>query len=481
MNVSKHIYFLLFLITFPILVFSQNIQEDDSLSYYNFIAKKELDSANYKKAVSIADKAIKGGYVSNNILKTRAIANYKLRQTKKAFSDIEEVIMSDEDLMDISPLVSLYYLNIESSSNAINSLVMSYNEDNRAFFLSLELINERDYRRIIETIDNTMTGEDYPKSLYAIKSMINYTSKNYNDSYTDITTALDNDQTNGMLYYLMGELKLRRKEYLTALASFNSAILNNETSTTTYKQRAIAKGFINDFKGAIEDYDIILKRQPKNAEIYYLRAIAKNYLADYNGALNDLNKAINLSDTFSSAYNYRGIVYINLGDYASSLLDFYKTLTYNPNHPFTHNNIGIALIKTGQSTKAEEYFTKAIQLDNKHADAYYNRGKLLLEKKNIIKAKQDLLTTIELNYQNPDAHYLLALIYIDEKAKNPRLKIEDKICSELEIASGMQHPKATELFNKTCQKIEPEPQEEVEEPLPEENPEGTTEEPFKIN
>ncbi|HBN04160.1 MAG TPA: hypothetical protein DD434_00005, partial [Bacteroidales bacterium] len=174
-------------------MFSQNIQEDDSLSYYNFIAKKELDSANYKKAVSIADKAIKGGYVSNKILKTRAIANYKLRQTKKAFSDIEEVIMSDEDLMDISPLVSLYYLNIESSSNAINALVTSYNEDNRAFFLSLELINERDYKRIIESIDKTMTGEDYPKSLYAIKSMINYTFKNYNDSYTDITTALDND------------------------------------------------------------------------------------------------------------------------------------------------------------------------------------------------------------------------------------------------------------------------------------------------
>ena len=55
--------------------------------------------------------------------------------------------------------------------------------------------------------------------------------------------------------------------------------------------------------------------------------------------------------------------------------------------------------------------------------------------------------------------------------------MEDKICSELEIASGMQHPKAIELFNKTCQKIEPEPQEEVEEPLPEE----TQEEPFKVN
>ena len=477
MNVSKHIYFLLFLITFPVLVFSQNIQEDDSLSYYNFIAKKELDSANYKKAVSIADRAIKEGYVSNKILKTRAIANYKLRQTKKAFLDIEEIIMSDEDNLDISPLISLYYINIESPNNAISILVNSFNEDNKTFFHSLSLINEREFKIIIQAIDNTMTSEDYPKALYGIKSMINYTFKNYNDSYTDLITALEGDQTNGMLYYIMGEIKLKRKEYISALASFNSAILYNETSTTTYKQRAIAKGFLNDFKGALEDYDIILKREPQNAEIFYLRAIAKNYLADYNGALSDLNRAISISDTFSSAYNYRGIVYINLGDYGSSLIDFYKTLSYNPNHPFTHNNIGIALIKTGQSTKAEEFFTKAIQLDKKHADAYYNRGKLLLEKKNIIKAKQDLLTTLELNYQNPDAHYLLALIYIDEKSKNPRLKLEDKICSELEIASGMQHPKAIELFNKTCQKIEPEPQEEVEEPLPEE----TQEEPFKVN
>jgi tetratricopeptide (TPR) repeat protein len=138
-------------------VFSQNIQEDDSLSYYNFIAKKELDSANYKKAVSIADRAIKEGYVSNKILKTRAVANYKLRQTKKAFLDIEEIIMSDEDNLDISPLISLYYINIESPNNAISILVNSFNEDNKTFFHSLSLINERDFKIIIQAIDNTMT------------------------------------------------------------------------------------------------------------------------------------------------------------------------------------------------------------------------------------------------------------------------------------------------------------------------------------
>lgn len=481
MKVSKHIIFLYTVLFFPILVFSQNIQDDDSIAYYSFLAQKQYDSLNYKKAITIADNAIKEGYVSKKLLKTRAKSNYKLRQTRKALIDVEEILsINDEDNIDISPLIALYYIDLQTPNNAINSLVNLYEENNREFFQSLDLINERDYKRILETIDNAMTGEDYPKKLYAIKSMINYQFKNYTDSYTDLITALDNDQTNGMLYYLMGELKLRRSEYLSAIASFNSAIMNKETSTQTYKQRAIAKGFVNDFKGAIDDYDLILKQEPKNAEIYYLRAIAKNYLSDYNGALNDLNRALSITDTFSSAYNYRGIVYINLGDYPSSLFDFYKTIALNPNHPFTHNNIGIALVKTGQSSKAEEYFTKAIQLDKKHADAYYNRGKLYLEKKNIIKAKQDLLTTIELNYQNPDAHYLLALIYIDEKTKNPRLKLEDKICNELEIASGMQHPKAIELFNQTCEKVipeEPEPQEELEEPLPEEKPE----EPLKIN
>ena len=211
-------------------------------------------------------------------------------------------------------------------------------------------------------------------------------------------------------------------------------------------------------------FDKSLSLEQQEALKFLFAYMPLSDLADYNGAIMDLNKAISLNDTFSSAYNYRGIVYINLGDYPSSLFDFNKTLSLNPNHPFTHNNIGIALAKTGQNMKAVEYFSKAISLDKKHGDAYYNRGKLLLERGDYKKAKPDILTALEINYQNPDAHYLLALIYIQEKKKNPRLKLEEKICTELETASGMNHPKAAELFSITCEKIEPvDPQEELEE------------------
>ena len=64
------------------------------------------------------------------------------------FLDIEEIIMSDEDNLDISPLISLYYINIESPNNAISILVNSFNEDNKTFFHSLSLINEREFNCI---------------------------------------------------------------------------------------------------------------------------------------------------------------------------------------------------------------------------------------------------------------------------------------------------------------------------------------------
>lgn len=418
MKGSKNIILGLILIVFSLNLFSQTNQEDNSIYYYQQIAKRELDSTNYKKVVRILDRAIKEGYVSTKILKTRAIANYKLRQTRKAFLDIDEIEYEEHELMDISPLMALYYINKKSPKTAVNILVNSYEEDNRRFFFSLSLINERDVGLILKVIDEGFGNEDFSMSLYSIKSMINYATKNYNDAYNDLLTALEHNPKDGLLYFLYGEIKFDRKEFISALASYNSAIMYNETSSLTYKQRAITKGFLNDFNGAIDDYNIILEREPQNPEIYYLRAISKNYLADYNGAIMDLNKAISLNDTFSSAYNYRGIVYINLGDYPSSLFDFNKTLSLNPNHPFTHNNIGIALAKTGQNMKAVEYFSKAISLDKKHGDAYYNRGKLLLERGDYKKAKPDILTALEINYQNPDAHYLLALIYIQEKKKN---------------------------------------------------------------
>lgn len=464
MKGSKSLISGIFLILFSFNLFSQTIQYGDSTAYYQYIAKKELDSANYRKVVFLINKARKEGFRSYKLLEPRAIAYYKLYQTKKAFLDIEQLILIEDVFKDISPLVALYYINQELPNKANTTLINSYNLDKYAFFNSLPLINQRDLNIIIQNIDNGFSNEEFEKHLYPIKAMINYTFKNYNDAYTDLVTALELDSENGLLHFLLGEIKLERKEYISALSYYNSAIFYKEASTQTFKKRAIAKGFMNDFNGAINDYNYILELEPNNHEIYYLRAIAKNYLSDYNGAINDLNKAIGLNDTFASAYNYRGIVYINLDDYTSALFDFNQTLILNPNHPFTHNNIGLALYKTGQFNKAIEFFTKAISLDSKHADPYYNRGKLILERNDYKKAKPDIIKTLELNHHNPDAHFLLALIYIqekkNEKKKRPRLRLDDMICEELKIASEMNHSKATELFNETCQKIEEEESEE---------------------
>jgi lipopolysaccharide biosynthesis glycosyltransferase len=73
-----------------------------------------------------------------------------------------------------------------------------------------------------------------------------------------------------------------------------------------------------------------------------------------------------------------------------------------------------------------------------------------------VKAKSDFLKSIEINFQNPDAHYHLALILIQENKKSKRKKFEQRICEQLETASKMNHPKAQELLNQLCQKIEPE-------------------------
>lgn len=433
--------------------YDDNRKEDDRKDYLH-LASQELDSNNYKKVIDIVNQAIEKGNGSSKLIQKRAIAYYKIRDTKKAFNDIDQIVLEKEKDYLLYPILSVYYLSRQENLDAINSLVVGYRQNNKDFLSSSKLLNSSDVKKVIELIDKELQDKEPLKELYAIKSIINFSQNNLNDSYSDLTTALENENENGFLYYLLGEIKLKRKEYISAVSSYNTSIHYGYEDIEVYKQRAVGKGFINDFSGAIEDYNIVLKNQPENYEVYYLRSIAKNYLRDYSGALSDLNRSIKLNDKFASAYNYRGIIYINVGDYASALMDFYKTLSLEPNHPFTHNNIGLAQIHSGQSTKAEKYFTKAIELDPEHADAYYNRGKLRLNNKDLSGAKSDLLKSINLNYQNPDAHYQLALTYLQEKNKEKNKKLEEKICSELEVASKMNHPEATKLLNEICHKEE---------------------------
>lgn len=459
-KISFYFLFSLLFLSFNLFSQDKDISLEEKHSLINI--EQEMLNKDYKKVIRLVDKAISDGFESVKLYEKRAVAYYLTRNTKKAFLDIEEVIWREEKDDFSYPILSLYYAENKEEHNVIETLTGFYHKDSKNFLNAFSILNNKDAQKVIVVIDSAFNKEDYPKELHAIKSLINYSQKNYTDSYADLLKAIDIELGNGFLYYLFGEIKLRRQEYISSLASYNSAIEYGYREIEVYKKRALAKGFIDDFKGAIEDYNTIIEQDKRDFEIYYLRGIAKNYLKDYNGAIDDLNQSIKLNDSFPSAYNYRGIVYINTGDYGSALIDFYKTLTLDPKHPFTHNNIGIAQIKSGQSGSSESFFTKAIEVDPKHADAYYNRAKILFKRGDMKKAKSDLLRTLELNFENPDAHYHLALIYIQENAKSRRRNLDKMICQELETASNMNHPKAQELLNILCQKIEPGNEEEEE-------------------
>lgn len=449
------IYILILLIfSFSFSAFCQNDdkEEVEKEKDYLLIAKNELDSNNYRNVIKTVDEAIEKGKETNKLYEKRAIAYYKTKDIKKSFKDIDKIVFEEDKDFLIYPILCLYYISKEEELDAVNSLILPYKKNNKMFYSSISILNKIDIKKILELIDKELLEKEPIKELYAIKSIINYSNGSLNDSYSDLTTAIENEKENGFLYYILGGIKQKGKEYISAVSSYNSAILYNYKDIDVYKQRAVSKGFLDDFSGAIDDYNTIIKKKPNDYEAYYLRAIAKNYLRDYNGAIYDLNKSISINDTFASAYNYRAVVYANVEDYASALLDFYKTLSIEPNHPFTHNNIGLALVHSGQSIKAEKYFSRAIELDPKHADAYYNRAKLRFNSGDISKSKSDFLKSIELNFKNPDAHYHLALIYIKEKNKFPNKKLEEKICNELKIASEMNHEKAQALLLELCHK-----------------------------
>lgn len=390
-------------------------------------------------------------------IEKRIIENFNEKELVNYSRDIHYLI-DNETLEDNKLLVilSAYYHSISSTEEFTYYLFKAYEEDIESFIPVFELFTPKTLSKIENTLHNITYEDGYDKRIHSVMAFIYYSQKDFNKTYNELLVSMDNEKNNPYLYYLYGNIKLSRKEYLSAIASYNSSESNGFNNPAMFKQRGIAKGFTEDFKGAIEDYNKAIHYNDKDKEIYYLRGIAKNFIGDNNSALNDLNHAIKLDNTYASAYNYRGIIHTKLEDYANAIFDFQKTLELDSKHPYTHNNLGLAMLRSNHGAASQPFFTKAIELDSRHSDAYYNRARTYYIQKDYKRALKDLDKSLSLNDQNPDAHYIYALCLIRSNSGKRLQRLGSSICSRLETAANMSHPKAISLLDKICIKIEDE-------------------------
>ena len=188
-------------------------------------------------------------------------------------------------------------------------------------------------------------------------------------------------------YFYDGYSKYNLKDYYGAIADYSKAIevyankdKPNLLGFAPYFFRGLSKHKLKDFEGAIKDYNIAIKLNPKQSDVYFNRAYLKNEIKDYYGAIADYTKAIEFRPGYASAYSNLGFSKYNLKDYYGAIADYTKALEFNPNDSRSYLNRGLSKKDLKDYNGAVSDFTKAIELSPNYAEAYFQRAfsKLLL-------------------------------------------------------------------------------------------------------
>lgn len=179
-----------------------------------------------------------------------------------------------------------------------------------------------------------------------------------------------------------------------------------------------------------------------------------NKIALYNLSLiyvqqNDIHKAISTLNRIDSLDSYidglymRAYCYKRLNRFNDALSDFDKLIKMAPNHIFGLYNRGVTLYLIEKYDLAIKDYSTVIELQPKFHQAYDAIGNAYLMKGNYDIALINFDKAIQLETRISD-------YYINKAECLIKMGRIDEICSPLQEASKMNHPKAADLLRNYC-------------------------------
>lgn len=271
-----------------------------------------------------------------------------------------------------------------------------------------------------------------PKSpeLFAKRSAIQASRKNYSQALNDITIALSLDSLKPAYYISqaeyfifsgepnsakkglnaclkkfpgntdvmlkLAEIHLYMKEYgLSKLILNDVQAINNDLGQTFFLQGLIALEN-GDSTGAARNFQVAVEKDP---EFYagYIQA-GRIYSAKHDDlAIQYLKSAIDLEPDSYEAHYLLGMHYQNNGYYTEAHQEYELISSrIDSTQPYPYYNRGyIEMVYLKNYPKAVEWFTKAIERKPDYAEAWYNRGFSYELDGKLSKAKEDYNKAIE--------------------------------------------------------------------------------------
>ncbi|MBW4362207.1 tetratricopeptide repeat-containing hybrid sensor histidine kinase/response regulator [Flavobacterium taihuense] len=229
-------YFLLFIVFFHSMLYSQNRTKIDSLAFYSKLASENTKNNNYREVLLFTQKSI--DYCKkNNQNEAEAIQTYKLG---KIYFDLNLY----NDAIELLNKSIFLFNNISKKPN--NNVANAY------YYLSLSYIEKREYSLAeacllqTEEIQKKLKSKENADQITLQKGILSKLRGNTivaSDLFNSIISKAENRtliNTKAEALYQMGTIEAENKRYNLALNYFNKASkLNNKTKNLNQKSNIL--------------------------------------------------------------------------------------------------------------------------------------------------------------------------------------------------------------------------------------------------
>ncbi|MFI3330932.1 MAG: tetratricopeptide repeat protein [Rikenellaceae bacterium] len=154
---------------------------------------------------------------------------------------------------------------------------------------------------------------------YFIRSIAQFSIKQYTASITSLNRAIEAEPNNPFLYFNRSTVK---SEMIDFISSIEDNIQNITINDNSQLKRSTTRTY--NYDDAISDLNKVIFLYPEFAHAYYNRANLNAITGELTKAYDNYTKAIELNPSFAEAYYNRGLVQIYMKDTRKGCLDISK-------------------------------------------------------------------------------------------------------------------------------------------------------------
>lgn len=338
--------------------------------YFRAIAKLYLED--FRGCISDCNKALDINPFLPKVYYLRGYAKRYINEWDSSTADMKKTLEFEPDNKEVRSVIIENLVMQKRFDDAydesMNAIKLFPHYADAYLLLTQVLLSQNDTVRAEAVLDSALYYNKYSDLAYAMRGMLNFERKRYNEALDDLDNAVKNNGFRSDYLINRAIIKMQMNNLRGAMSDFDSAIKLDNSNPNAYFNRAILKTEIGDANNAIEDYTISLALDPNNYTAYLQRAFLHSKLGEYDDAIKDFTTVIEKYPDFIVAYYGRGDAKKMLRDRKGAEKDYYDAAVIEKE--IKSGKRGVRKGKEGEIEPSKEARAIVQSLDKRATERY---------------------------------------------------------------------------------------------------------------